>query len=1116
MYRDQHQPYFIRPSLLLSLLFMIGSFISPETSVAQKYYTAETSFAVKLGRTKPLYEVVSLDPTDSTKLKSRKANKPVYVPNFAGRRHLEFHSPDALPKGYDPLFNENQWRTPLNKIEPKVIIEGINQNNVTSGVPDVNGDISRDYFVEIVNATHFRVYNKTGQAVSNLISANSIWGQVQQSSAGDPILLYDQEADRWFLTEFPSNNRVLLAISVTNDPRGSWDAYAFQTPRFPDFPKYGIWPDAYYLSTNENGSSFPIYAFNREDLLAGVDMVRFQRMTVPKHGGVFFEVGQPVDWDGMTRPPEGSPGLIVKMHDDDWETTDEDHIMLHKVHIDWDTASNSNIEIIEIPTAPFDSDGCSLENTGGFSCIPQPNSQGIDGAEWIVTNKAQYRNFGTHESFVLSFMVDITGDEVAGIRWMEFRKTATEDWHIYQEGTVGSTDGLHRFMSSIGIDGQGNIGLAYSVSGYNKHPSLRFTGRFASDPLGEMTFEEYEFASGSGSIGQDRFGDYASMSVDPADDKTFWFAGEYIRANGSWGTKIVAFEASKDTFDIFPVSLISPQNNPALSDNELITVNVINRGINTVYGFKVGYQFMSGAWVEEDALIDSLLPDSFYVHTFQTGVNFTSPGNYTLRIASDMDVDQNRLNDTVDFMITKLAFRDVALQFDATGQQDIVCSESSDNNIILRNMGADVVEHLLLEVILNNTPVDTFLWTGAINSLDEEVITLPVNGLLEGLNEIKVNILTVNQLPDEIPSNNFIEWTLTAKPSGEALLFQLTTDNFPQETTWQLTDSANNIIMQDGPYSESQHLYTTHLCLDPDACYTLTLFDGFGDGIGAQGIEGDYELFNSEGEVIASLADPEFGSSDVNQFCVTGKCLFTVTVGVEHESSTGAGDAWAIADVSNPLGEVLYSIDGGITFQPENAFLQLTSGSYTLIAIDNAGCSDTITFEVLVCNIETMITTKPASAGDIGEIHITATGGAGALTFSLNGSNFVSDTFFTMLEPGEYIVYTMDTAGCIIVDTVTISTQVSTTFVRDEHFIQIHPNPGKGVYHVNSLLTSSEVFIRYTIFTLQGEPVLNGTVAKYNDQHKGEISLMAFPEGIYFAAFYIGNDLVVKRIIKTR
>ncbi len=1103
-----------RASFIYTVFSLLLLLLTHGSIKAQKYYTAERSFVLKLGTTLPLYESISISPTDSLKLKERKANKPKFVPNFAGRRQLDFHSPEALPKGADPLFNSNQSRLPENEILPIVNFEGITEANTNSGVPDVNGDIGKDYYVEIVNATYFRVYDKTGQAVSNLISANSIWSQVQQSSAGDPIILYDQEVDRWFLTEFPSNNRVLIAISLTGDPRGSWDVYTFQTPRFPDFPKYGIWPDSYFLSTNEFGADFPIYAINRQDLLAGVDTVRFQRLTVPKHNGVFFEVGQPVDWEGMNAPPSGSPGIVVKLHDDDWGTTDHDHIIMNKIYIDWTNADNSNIEILTIPTAPFDTDGCLIENTGPFSCVPQPNGQGIDGAEWIITNKAQYRNFGNHESIVFTFMVDVTGQDVAGIRWIEFRKTSGQEWKLYQEGTVGSDDGINRFMSSIGIDGQGNIALGYSVSGFDKFPSLRYTGRYATDPLGEMTFKEFEFASGKGSLGTSRFGDYASMSVDPTNDQTFWFAGEYVLSNGNWSTRVVAFNAFKDTIDIFPVSLAAPQNSPYLGVNEPLTICILNRGLNTVYDFNLGYQFEGGAWIEEPATIDSLLPDSTYCHTFQAGLTFDAPGNYNLIVATVLVSDRNHRNDTLSFLINKPAFKDIALEYIVPGQEGLVCSSNSNNSILLRNVGVDTITSALIQVSLENVPVDTLLWTGELAFGEESVFNFNLDGLIEGLNHIEITLLEINQASDEIPSNNEISWTLTANPEGEQVTINLITDNFPQETTWELVDELNHVLASAGPFSEAQNLYSLSICLDREACYTFIIYDAFGDGISAQGVEGYYEIINSEGEMLASIIKPKFGSSEANQFCLTGQCFLELEVGVEHESMPGAGDAFVIGVVSNGLGTILYSIDGGLNFQSNSTFLNVSPGDHTMIAIDDAGCQDTVSFTVLTCTLQTLITTLPATGGDVGEIHISVSGGIGVVLFSLNGATFVSDTIFQMLEPGEYIVVSRDSIGCERTDTVTVSTHVSTSYLKEDHFIQISPNPGHDLYQIMATFNSMSIFIDYSIFSGLGEPLFNGSIVKYDDRYKGELSLTAYPPGVYYIAFYAGGGMAVRRVIK--
>ncbi len=1088
-------------------------FLCGNEAIAQRYYTAEKSYAVKLGRTRPLYEVMSMDPTDSLKLKTLKSNKPKYVPNFVGRRHLDHHNPNALPKGPDPLYQSLSSRMVENEILPKVNFEGISSSQANAGVPDVNGDIGRDFYVEIVNVTFFRVYDKNGQPVSNLISANTIWNQVQQSSAGDPILLYDQEVDRWFLTEFPSANRVLLAISLTSDPRGAWDAYSFQTPRFPDFPKYGIWHDAYYLTTNESGNNFPIYAFNRQDILAGEDVIRFQRLTVPKTNGVFFEVGQPVDWDGMNPPPAGSPALIVKLNDDDWGTTDHDQIILHKVTIDWDTSANSNVELIDIPTAPYNTDGCSLENTGGFSCIPQPNGQGIDGAQWIITNKAQYRNFTTHESFVMSFMVDATGDEVAGIRWMEMRKTPSQDWFLYQEGTVASDDGLHRFMSSIGIDGHGNIGLAYSVSGFSKHPSLRYTGRYASDPLGTMTFTEYEFATGGGSIGTDRFGDYASMSVDPSDDQTFWFTGEYIPTTGNWSTRVVAFAAARDTFDLFPVSLLGPKNSADLGANELLTVKIMNRGLQTIYNFGVGYQFEGGPWIIEQATVDSIAVDSSYKHTFTQGIDFPTPGHYSVLVATILDEDGNHLNDTLLVDINKPAHQDLALGYNVSGDMLLVCSDEADNSIDLRNLGVDTITSLVLQVLLNGSPVDTLHWSGELVFGEEEEFFFTTTNLVEGDNIVQVLLLTINGGFDELPDNNDITWTLAAQPEGAGVFLNLLTDNFPQETSWELFDDNENVIATGGPYAEEQSLIVSAFCLDQDACYTFVIYDAFGDGMSAQGVQGDYAIVSVEGAILATLSRPNFGDRDANEFCLTGQCLIELSVGFTPASGESENDGWALGEVSNSLGDIEYSLDGTI-FQSSNLFSDLSAGTYTMYARDGAGCLDTMSFTILTCELETMITTIAANPGDIGEIHVTAINGVGIITYSLNGGVFGSDSTFTMLEPGQYVVSTRDSAGCERIDTVNVQSSVSTRHIKNDHFIYIHPNPGNGVYQIEAIFPTDEVMIRYTIYTTAGEPIVRGSLGRYNDRFKGELALVAFPPGTFFVMFTVNNQLTTRRLIK--
>jgi hypothetical protein len=1103
----------LKGHLLPIFILLITSFF-PFRGHAQKHYTAELSYAVKLGTTKPIHNISGILPADQQKLQDRKNNKPRVIPNFGGRRPLMEHNPNALPQGRDPLFQSTGNRMPTNDVLPLVNIEGIGQEASGSVPPDVNGEIGRDYYVEIVNATLFRVFDKSGNPVSGLISANSIWSQVGQTSAGDPILLYDQQVDRWFLTEFPSNNRVLVAISHTADPRGSWDAYAFQTPRFPDFPKYGIWPDAYYLTANESGNNFPIYAINREDILAGAPTARIQRLTVPKVGAVFFEVGQPADWDGLTAPPAGSPGIVLKLNDDDWGSADQDEILFHKVNIDWDNQANSNIEVTSIPTAPFDTDGCQLENTGGFSCIPQPNGQGIDGAQWIITNKAHYRNFGSHESLVMCFMVDVTGDDVAGIRWIEFRKTAAEDWHIYQEGTVGSDDGIHRFMPAIGLDGQGNIGLGYAVSGFDKFPSLRYTGRYSIDPPGEMTFTEFEFVSGTGSQGFDRFGDYFSMGVDPADESTFWFAGQYLKSSGNWGTRIVAFEAGRDTLDVFPVSLQAPANDGILGQQQ-VTFTMLNRGLTTAMEFPVGYQFNQGEWITETPDNDSLEVDNEYTYTFTTPVSFDAPGTYPLRIATLLLDDRKKQNDTLTFMITKYGLKDAALEYNLSQEQSIICDHEALVSMTLRNAGLDTMRQASFILFLAGNAVDTIDWTGEL-AFGEETTFDFLAAVAEGDNAFSIDVYLINEsFSDDVPGNNQANWVITAYPDGEQAFLTLTTDNFPQETTWKLFDGNGTVIATGGPFAEQRTSYSEAFCLDPEACYTFTVFDAFGDGMSAQGVQGDFEIFNEEGVLIAQLARPNFGSQSSSEFCLTAQCLFSIEAGVTNASKEGANDGVVILENENSLGDVTYSIDGGINFQTSPMFTSLPAGEYEIIARDGAGCLDTITASIISCQLEMSVTTMPALGGDVGQIHIAVSGNFGPVTYSIGGGAFVTDSFFLMLEPGEYVVTSKDSAGCSVTDTVTVSTSVSTTETAATGFVSISPNPGKGRYQVEALLPDQiDVFVPYTIFNGAGEPILYGTLALYNNSYKGEISLRAYASGLYYFMLSTKKGMMVRRLIK--
>lgn len=441
----------------------------------------------------------------------------------------------ALPESatVDPLLREagqNDGRTPA----PMLNFAGIGSTGAVP--PDTIGDVGPNHYVQMVNVS-FAIFNKSGTLLTGPTPINALWAgqgnQCETYNHGDPVVLYDSLADRWLLAQFalPNPYYMCIAISQTPDPTGAYFLYQFQVPDFPDYPKFGVWPDAYYMSTNESNAA--AYAFNRSAMLSGA-AASFQRFTT---SGNFM---LPSDLDGSNPPPAGAPNYFYTLMDDTFWGGGPDRLEVWQFHVDWTTTANSTFTLgPSLPVTAF------IYTVCGFfvlSCIPQPTpGQSVDSvSEWPMWRSA-YRNFGTHQSLVGNFAIDVDNTNHAGIRWFELRDTGA-GWTLYQEGTH-APDAHSRFMGSIAMDGAGNIALGYSVSSSTLMPAIRYATRLATDPLGTLQAEQTLVAGGGVQTGSSRWGDYSAMSVDPVDDCTFWYTNEYYQSTSSvgWSTRIGTF-----------------------------------------------------------------------------------------------------------------------------------------------------------------------------------------------------------------------------------------------------------------------------------------------------------------------------------------------------------------------------------------------------------------------------------------------------------------------------------------------------------------------------------------------------------------------------------------------
>ena len=417
------------------------------------------------------------------------------------------------------------------------------QDTVASGgpfvPPDTNGAVGATQFVEWVNVT-FEVFDKTtGTTVMGPTPGNAFWagfgGPCETRNDGDIIIQYDKAAGRWIAAQpvFVAPFMYCLAVSTTSDATGSYHRYAFQFPPgdFPDYPKLGVWPDAYYATFNIFNPKFAgamACAYDRGKMLAGAaaSAVCFQQ---PSNVSSLL----PADRDSKLAPPAGAPNFMVGLAD----ATD---LFFFKFHVDFANPGNSTLTgPLLIPVAPF-SEICNRSKTE--SCIPEPpGGQNVDAISDRLMYRLAYRNFGDHEALVANHTV--AGGPLAGVRWYEIRNPSTVPI-VFQQGTVVTQD-VNFWMGSIAMDKLGDIALGFSASSNALDPSVEIVGRTPGDPVGAMN-GPVTLAVGTGvqKSSFHRWGDYSSMAVDPLDGCTLWYTQEYYVETGSfnWSTRISSFK----------------------------------------------------------------------------------------------------------------------------------------------------------------------------------------------------------------------------------------------------------------------------------------------------------------------------------------------------------------------------------------------------------------------------------------------------------------------------------------------------------------------------------------------------------------------------------------------
>jgi hypothetical protein len=486
---------------------------------------------------------------------------------------------------------------------PTVSFEGLrNEDNFNLfgfrvNPPDPVGDVGPNHYVEMINLV-LGVWDKSGNLLLGPVDTGALWADFPiedcTDPSGDPVVVYDQFVDRWLLSQFTTRGMNpdgtfnglpfynCVAISQTGDPTGAYYRYAFITALpgtastfFPDYPKYGVWTDSYVLTSRDFGSDgeygISVYALEKNKMVNGQPARAVHFFLDGNDEAILPLVGDgllPADIDGKQKPFFGAAIPIVGTQDDGGGYGGTfDALNIFDLKAKWRSTPVATLTLAaQLPVAPFDSRfPCGVvpgsAPPSSRDCLPQPGI--TDGSQYLdilsyrqrPTYRLAYRTFKGYESLVTNQSVEALPG-VAGVRWYEIRRTGGI-YSVYQQGTYAPGDGVHRWMGSVAQDRKGNIAVGYSVvNGTDVYPGIRYTGRLAGDPLGQLTLGEGTIINGSGvqTSTNSRWGDYTSLNVDPVDDCTFWYVNEYYEHSGvplppppggdtrPWQTRIAAFK----------------------------------------------------------------------------------------------------------------------------------------------------------------------------------------------------------------------------------------------------------------------------------------------------------------------------------------------------------------------------------------------------------------------------------------------------------------------------------------------------------------------------------------------------------------------------------------------
>jgi hypothetical protein len=569
--------------------------------------------------------------------------------------------------------------------------------------------------------------------------------------------------------------------------------------------------------------------------------------------------------------------------------------------------------------------------------------------------------------------------------------------------------------------------------------------------------------------------------------------------------------------DLGITEFLNPQSSSSLGNNELVTVRIANTGLNDMNDFDISL-FVDDQLVETITITETIEPFSDADFQFTVPQDFSAIGDYNLTGVVSHINDEYVNNDTLNYVLSKVHVLDGALSI---GELAVVCNDEIELGAVITNLGETTITNVQIQVVVNGFVLDVI--NAAVDVPFAEEGTVPItidDNLMQTNNNVTLNLISVNSQIDGDGTNNSASTTTTLDSDYDIVTLIINADNYPGETSWEVIDEGTNETIAVGGVWGAGETFSQDICLNYGSCFTLYVFDSFGDGICCGFGEGDFLVLDSSGATLLSN-DGDFGSEAQEVFCPDGTgCGITADISLSHVTDNNGAITINTNSGVNPF---LYSIDGGLTFVENNNFTDLAPGEYTVMIQGAAGvCSYEEIVSIETCmfttaDIEDSETSSVVTAN--GSIVITPTSGVGPYQYSIDGGqNFVANNEFLDLAVGNYNVIVQD-ASEICQYEVSVPILVGTDLQVNEYdllanAIKVYPNPTYNSINVEfELFSEISDDVKIEVYDNLGRTIKTSSLSK-NSSGKTTLSLDGFVSGSYFIRCHNGNFSKTFKVVK--